>query len=492
LESGAALGDLVIADDDVAFLDLLVKAFRRDFTVHAAPDGARAMALLEQTHPSAVLVDEMMPFHTGTEVLAAARVRHPHAARMLMTASTAFERAVGAVNQGQLHRFFSKPVRPLELRAAVLEVVERTRTEALLHVELETLSALKAPAVPHVRALLAGLPGPLEEQVRAACQQMGHQVFTENGSTLTQVALANRAVDLLVVGVEVGSGLRQVVHTARTLDESVAVVLVEEHPSLESAVVAHELGVNDYLAPLPATALLGNRLERALHSHLVHKDMQRVQRELLVANRNLALARRKQEEQQFKVLRAMVRALEARDAYTAGHTDRVAAIAVRVSQVLDLTADRVENVRIGALLHDIGKIGVPDAVLLKPGRLTPEEFEVIKKHTTLGYNLLSDVDQFRCVAPIVKAHHERLDGSGYPDKLMAQDIPMEARIVAVADITDAITSTRPYRQATGVDSVFDVLGPMEGKALDATVVDALRSLHRQGRLADLLQGVEQA
>lgn len=486
MEQGS-LGELLLADDDQAFLDVLVKTFRRDFVVHAASDGARAITMLGLTRPTVVLVDEMMPHATGTQVLMAAKGQHPHAARMLMTASTELHHAVEAINQGEIHRFFSKPVRPMELRQAVLGVVERVRHEELMRVELETLNRIRSPGPVKVRALMAGVVDSQAEALRRMCAARGYELVEEPGPTAVAVHVANRSVDLLLLGSEVGDTLAELVQVARCADESVAVVLVEPEPSLANAMLAMRLGISDYLAPLPARDELHHRMERAVHPHLVHRDVQRVQRELLGANRELALSRRKQEEQNVRVLNSMIRALEARDSYTAGHTDRVATISVRLGQELDYGPDRLEIIRVGALLHDIGKIGVPDAVLLKPDKLTLDEFDAIKTHATLGWELLKDVDQFRCVAPVVRSHHERLDGSGYPDALVGDAISMESRVVAVADIMDAITSTRPYRSATDVQSALDVISEQEGRALDRTVCEALRSLHRAGRLEDLLQ-----
>jgi len=477
-----------VADDDTAFLDILVKTFKRDFIVHAASDGKRALEVLDKMDPVAILVDEMMPHTTGTQVLAYAKNLRPNAARLLMTASTDFDRAVHAINQGEIHRFFAKPLRPMELRQSVVDMVQKVRAEALLRVELETLKQIRAPSNQAPSVLMVCANGDLCGVAVEACQLRGWKAQVERSDAVAKTLLANRSFDMLVIGRGDEIDARGLVSLARSVDESMAVVVLDGMPTVANMQEALALGCDDVLTPpFGHSEVVATRLERALHNHVVMRDMHRVTGELLTANRTLALQRRKHEEQQVKVLNTMVRALEARDAYTAGHTDRVAAISVRVAGVLGLSPERVEHVRVGALLHDIGKIGVRDSVLLKPGRLDAEEFAVIKTHATLGDSFLRDVDQFQCVAPIVRFHHERLDGSGYPDVLRGQDIPLEARIVAVADIMDAITSTRPYRSATHVDTAFEALARIEGTALDVNVCEALRSLHRAGRLVDLLQ-----
>jgi putative two-component system response regulator len=206
-----------------------------------------------------------------------------------------------------------------------------------------------------------------------------------------------------------------------------------------------------------------------------------------MSNRNLTLAQRHVEEGQIKLLNGLIRALEARDHYTAGHTDRVAAISVRCGEVLGFDPARINVVRIGALLHDVGKIGIRDEVLYKPGRLTPEEFEIIKTHTTVGARILDGIDALACAVPFVRNHHEKLNGTGYPDGLLGEQIPQEVRVVSAADVLDAITSTRPYRPGSSVEEAFGIMAPMVGPHLDPVVCAALVGLHTEGRLLDLVQ-----
>jgi putative nucleotidyltransferase with HDIG domain len=138
-------------------------------------------------------------------------------------------------------------------------------------------------------------------------------------------------------------------------------------------------------------------------------------------------------------------ALDARDRYTAGHSQRVSQVAVSIAQAMGLSEEEQENTRIGALLHDIGKIGIPDHVLQKPGVLSDAEFALIKQHPTIGCRILEGVQGLSAYLPAVEFHHENWDGTGYPRGLKAKDIPLAARIVHVADAWDAMTSDRPYR-----------------------------------------------
>ena len=172
-------------------------------------------------------------------------------------------------------------------------------------------------------------------------------------------------------------------------------------------------------------------------------------------------------------IRALAMALDARDPYTAGHSERVSAISVAIGRQMGLDDDQLEVLRLGALLHDIGKIGVSDHVLRKPGGLTSEEFELIKQHPGLGARILRSVPFLARHIPIVELHHERPDGKGYPHGLAGHEIPLLARIAHVADAFDAITSARAYRPARGAGEALSELWACAGAQFDAEVVHAL-------------------
>ena len=172
-------------------------------------------------------------------------------------------------------------------------------------------------------------------------------------------------------------------------------------------------------------------------------------------------------------IRALAMALDARDPYTAGHSERVSAISLAIGRQMNLADDDLEVLRLGALLHDIGKIGVSDNVLRKPGGLTPEEFELIRQHPGLGARILRSVPFLAPHVPIVELHHERPDGKGYPHGLSGDEIPMLARIAHVADAFDAMTSARAYRPARGAGEALAELWSHAGTQFDAEVVHAL-------------------
>jgi len=169
---------------------------------------------------------------------------------------------------------------------------------------------------------------------------------------------------------------------------------------------------------------------------------------------------------------SIARMVEMRDPYTAGHQARVADLAVAIGREVGMPADRVEGLGLGAQLHDIGKICVPAEILCRPGRLTAAEFEIIKSHPAMGYEVVKDVAFPWPVAQMILQHHERLDGSGYPRGLKGDEILPEARIIAVADVVESMTSHRPYRAGLGLDAALREVTSKRGSHFDAQAVDA--------------------
>ena len=164
--------------------------------------------------------------------------------------------------------------------------------------------------------------------------------------------------------------------------------------------------------------------------------------------------------------------VEAKDTYTRGHSDRVSEYSVLLGQKLNLSTEEINTLKIGGLFHDIGKIGVPDSILLKNSKLTDDEYSEIKNHPTIGAHILSNATLFKDVVPVVKHHHERFDGNGYPAKLKGLEIPYLARIAAVADAFDAMTSRRTYRNSLDLDFVKAEIEKCKGTQFDPNCADA--------------------
>jgi putative nucleotidyltransferase with HDIG domain len=181
-------------------------------------------------------------------------------------------------------------------------------------------------------------------------------------------------------------------------------------------------------------------------------------------------------------IRMIAAAIDEKDPYTRGHSARVAKYSTIIAEQLNLTAEEMDRLRISALLHDVGKIGVDDRVLKKPGSLTPEEFELMKQHPVKGANIMRPVAQLKEMLPGIELHHEHMDGRGYPYGLKGDQIPMVARIIAVADTLDAMTTNRPYQTAMDLTFALNRIRQLTGSKFDPQVVDALEAAINAGKL----------
>jgi response regulator RpfG family c-di-GMP phosphodiesterase len=255
-----------------------------------------------------------------------------------------------------------------------------------------------------------------------------------------------------------------------------AVVMLTGRAEVATAVECLTEGALDYLAKPVLPADLRARIDNALEKRrlvLENRFLQQSYQSRLEASIRELSQRNK--EQFVGQIQMAVRMLEKKDIYTRGHSQRVSRYSVRTAVLLGFTGNSLDQIRLGGELHDIGKIGTRDAVLQKPGPLTPVEFEEIKKHVLEGEDILEPLRRDNpLVLQIVRSHHERLDGTGFPDGLRGEAIPMVARIVAVADAFDAMTTTRSYREPRPAGAALDELRRYAGVQFDADVVSAFQ------------------
>ncbi len=180
----------------------------------------------------------------------------------------------------------------------------------------------------------------------------------------------------------------------------------------------------------------------------------------------------------LNAITALAYALEAKDKYTSGHSQRVTEMSVAIAKELDMPQDSIDKIRLAGLVHDIGKIGVKESVLNKPGKLTDEEYQHIKSHCDIGERILTPIVEDEEILKAVRHHHERYDGRGYPDGLSGKQIPLSARILAVADTYDALTSERPYREAMSAENAFAEIEFGKGTQFEPEVVSALLRIRK--------------
>lgn len=269
----------------------------------------------------------------------------------------------------------------------------------------------------------------------------------------------------------------------QTSSWDVGFVMMSGYDDTSLAEEALRIGAYDYLVKPFRNSELVITVANAFHRRKLERESAALRRDLeaTVAKRTLELALSREE-----TIHRLARAVEFRDSHTGLHVERMAAYCRMIALRLGLPPERCSLIRTASLLHDIGKLGIPDRILVKPGPLTQDERAEIQEHTTLGHRILRDStsELVQLAADIALSHHERFDGAGYPHGLAGEEIPLEGRIAAVCDVFDALTTARPYRpQAFKQDEAIELLRNERGRAFDPEVVDAfLNALDEVNRI----------
>ena len=290
---------------------------------------------------------------------------------------------------------------------------------------------------------------------------------------LKESGIALMLLDVRMPGM---SGL-DVVSEALHVNPDVAIVMLSAVTDATSAAICMQRGAMDYLTkPIELTDLAG-AIERALRRRdtiLQERQISSWLREELEHRaRELERQQKKLEQLSVATLEALINALEAKDRYLSGHSARVAAFAATIAQQFGMSDDEIEQVRMAGRLHDLGKIGVREAVLNKEGPLTTEEYEHVKEHVVVGSQILAPLTHLGPIVEFVRGHHEHFDGSGYPDHLKADEIPLGARIICAAEIYDALTTARPYQPMMAPEQAVERMRRLAGSVVDPGVMDAI-------------------
>jgi putative two-component system response regulator len=252
-------------------------------------------------------------------------------------------------------------------------------------------------------------------------------------------------------------------------------IIMTAYPEMEMAVEAIRLGATDFIIkPVDLElvvfsvkkALEQKKMEEQIEAH--HKNLEKLVEERTSKLQHALLVIKKGH---LDSVMALAGAIDAKDPYTRGHSDRVRKMSVRIGMKMGFSEDKLESLVFGALLHDIGKIGIRDEVLQKKGQLSPEEYQYVQQHPLIGVKIVEGIDFFKDKIPMIRNHHEHFDGSGYPDGLIGEVIPLEARIIAVPDAFDAMTSLRPHRKAIPVDEVIEEMERGNGKQFDPQILE---------------------
>jgi putative nucleotidyltransferase with HDIG domain len=261
----------------------------------------------------------------------------------------------------------------------------------------------------------------------------------------------------------------------KTIDSKMMVIMITAFPDIDLAVEAMRLGAYDFIIKPADLDLVTLRVKQALEKKRLEEEISAYHNHLeeLVEERTAKLqqAYRILKKAHLDSVKVLAAAIDAKDPYTRGHSERVTRMSLKIAFQLGFTEERLENLEYGALLHDIGKIGIKDEVLQKPSPLNSEEYQYIQEHPLLGVKIVEGLDFFKDKIPMIRHHHEHFDGSGYPDGLASQAIPREARIIAVPDAFDAMTSARPHREMMPLHDVLIELEKCKGTQFDPEIIE---------------------
>lgn len=334
-----------------------------------------------------------------------------------------------------------------------------------------------------------------EEVVRSALHRyLARQGFAVHAAASAEEALTalqqhHPALMLCDIRMPGMSGI-DLVPQALAVDPDLAVLMLSAVTDATSAALCIQRGAMDYLTKPVDVADLDRAVQRALRQRSAALRAQQVDERVReqVAARTLELQQEHTRLERISVatLEALVNALEAKDPYMRGHSARIADLSATVAAELALTDDDIDRIRTAARLHDIGKIATREAVLNKHGPLTPEEFAHVKQHVLVATQILSPVPHLAAVIGDIRGHHERWDGTGYPDGLRGDEIPIGARVIAAAEVFDALTTRRPYQGRLGAQEALERMAELSGAVLDPAVHEALAAVVARRRTLTFL------
>lgn len=261
----------------------------------------------------------------------------------------------------------------------------------------------------------------------------------------------------------------------KSVDPKMRVIMVTAYPEIDMAVEAMRLGAYDFIIKPADLELIVLSVKKALESKQLEEEIEAYHNRLeeLVEERTAVLqqAYRFLKKSHLDSVKVLAEAIDAKDPYTRGHSDRVKRMSLAVAKQLGFSEERLEALEYGALLHDIGKIGIKDEILQKQGSLSPQEYESIQEHPLIGVKIVEGVEFFKDKIPMIRHHHEQYDGGGYPDGLAGEAIPLEGRIIAIPDAFDAMTSARPHRNILPLQDVLLEMEKCKGKQFDPKVLE---------------------
>lgn len=476
---------ILIVEDDKDVRDFCIDVLKKKpYNLKIANKCADAIKMAESEAFDLILTDILLPDMNGLELLQRVKKTRHDVSAIIITGYGSAENAINSLKLG-VQGFLVKPFTSYELLESIDEILEKSRL-AKENMRLKLLF----PLFEVTRSYLAdfNLHRFLKTVVAVAKR--------ETKADTVSIMLLDEEKQELTIEAALGLSPRVIESSKRKVGEKLSgwvakegkpLVMIDEsavEPWITEAFIKKDKVSSSICMPLiNKKKVIGvlNLSKKRGNKPFTRADVELAgvlcgQAAIAIANLKLYTeVVKKQEELEkthFDAIKALAQAIEAKDKYTNGHSERMLQYSLAIADTLNFSEEEKLSLKYATALHDIGKIGVSEAILNKPGKLTPEEFEEIKNHPVRGANIVSQIEFLSCVVPIVYHHHERYDGKGYPDGLEGEKIPIGSRIVTVLDTYDAMTSDRPYRKALPKEAAVKELQRCSGTQFDPAIVSA--------------------
>ena len=322
---------------------------------------------------------------------------------------------------------------------------------------------------------------PIRNALKKFLAQQQYEVYAAGSGDEALEQLRRHKIALMLCDIRMpGTSGIDLVPQALEIEPELAILMLTAVNDATSAALCMQRGALDYLTKPIELADLGRAVQRALKRRemlLENRQLNEwLKEEVTARTAELQRERMKAERISVATLEALVNALEAKDPYMRGHSARVADLSATIAHEMALPEERVEATRVAGRLHDIGKIGTRETVMNKQGPLTADEFDHVKQHVIIGSQILAPLTHLGPVTGAVRSHHERWDGTGYPDGLRGEEIPVEGRVIAAAEVYDALTTSRPYQEKMTPEQAVERMSDLAGTVIDPKVYDALSAV----------------
>lgn len=446
---------ILIIDDDAMNLKMEKYILQNTYDVFCARSGSEGLALLKQQKFNLVLLDLYMPNMNGLEVLQKIRSDKETAdiKVIFLTSSGMKTDITEAIRLGALD-FVKKPFVPTELLERIKRAFEVEKKDSILVVDDDMMNLMLTKKILGIR-------------YEVSCVSSGQQALSYLRDTVPDMIL----LDLHMPEMS-GLEVLEEIHKINTVAD-VPVIFLTADSDRKTEIEIFKAGAMDYIQKPFIAEVVVRRISRILE---LYHYQQSLQQEVDRKTTELRESNRKVTNLSMQVAMALVSAIEAKDKYTNGHSVRVAQYSREMARRLGKSMQEMNDIYYIGLLHDIGKIGIPDQIINKPDRLTEEEYKRIKDHPKIGAKILEKISEIPNIAVGAHWHHERYDGSGYPDGLVGEEIPEVARIIGVADAYDTMTSKRSYRDILPQNAVREELEKGRGTQFDPAFADIMLAM----------------